>query len=185
VEAALYARDYRQVLLVRQIRDFEHLAALHWVDARGLFDKQVLAGVDKFPDVQGPEHGGSGVYYYVYVLAENLLVGVPTRESAAFGHVYGVLAELLGVSFKSLYRKVVSVGEQIGYCDDFHRPFRRRQHVRNGPYAAAAASDQPDFELAFLTHLRRREFRQRRGCRGNRDGLHCVSSIHNVSPCMR
>ena len=77
VESALYSGDNCEAFFIGFVGNFEHFAALYRVDARGFFDKQVFAGLHKFPDVERAENGRGGVDYNVAVFAEDLLVGVP------------------------------------------------------------------------------------------------------------
>ena len=51
VESALYSGDNCEAFFIGFVGNFEHFAALYRVDARGFFDKQVFAGLYKFPDV--------------------------------------------------------------------------------------------------------------------------------------
>ncbi len=89
--AALGAGDDRQALLVGLLIGGQHLADAGAVDGDRLLGEEVLAGLDRGLDVQGPEAGRRRQHHQVAAV-DHLLIGVEADEAAVVGDVELLLA---------------------------------------------------------------------------------------------
>ena len=82
--AQAQAGDDRQVLLARLLAGRQHRTHARGVDGDRLLGEDVLAGLDRRPQVQRAEVRGRGQQHDVDAGVDHLLVGVEADEAALF-----------------------------------------------------------------------------------------------------
>ena len=81
VVAQAEARDDRQALRLRQLAALQHRADARGIDGDRLLGEDVLAGLDRGPEMQRPEVRRRAEQHHVDTAVDELLVGVEADEA--------------------------------------------------------------------------------------------------------
>ena len=170
------AGDQRNILLLSELRRFEHVAHSERVDGDGLLAEHVFSSLDAGAQMRGPESGRRGENDDVDSTVDEFLISVEAEK-----YVLRFDLDLRAVDLAELFQASVDAilidvgdGGELGVII-------RLKSLRSGSGATASASDQTDFDrVGRLSTHQRREPGGEGGC-SSLEEITAVFLLHFVS----
>jgi len=144
-----------KTLLLRESAQLQHLAAGRTIGSDRLLHEDVQFLLDGVLEVDPSECGRGGENDHVArsKAVHGLLVGVEAQELSILGNVHLVLVS----PDEAVVAAVESIFEDVGHCDQLHRPALGKQSVLNCSTATSTAAYDGDPNLIGALNVNRTE----------------------------